>query len=208
MSEKYNNRYRIKSARLEGYDYSQEGLYFITICTDGMTHYFGNIVETLYASFDEGVDLMQATPRQEMKLSEIGIIANKCWFDIPMHSKNVVLHEFVVMPNHVHGIIEIIVNNDDVGDTQRRDDACNVSTTHVDSPKSSQMKKILPKSGSLGRIVGGYKSAVSKIAHRNRFEFQWQTRYYDHIIRNTDDYSRIRNYIKNNLENWEKDKFY
>jgi len=200
-AKKYQNKYRIKSARLEGYDYSRVGLYFVTICTDGMKHYFGEIL-------DSGRDDVRICTDSDaenydgkiMQLSEIGKIANDEWYNSLKIRRNIVLHEFVVMPNHIHGIIEIV---DDV-QTMR------ASSVHVEENKeikNSQMKKISPKSGSLARIVGGYKSAVSKLAHRNGFEFQWQERYHDHIIRNKEEYYRISNYIKNNPSKWKEDKF-
>lgn len=189
--EKYKNKYRIKSARLEGYDYSKAGLYFITICTHGMKHYFGKVVNN------------------GMQLSEIGKIAENEWHDSLNHRKNIVLHEFVVMPNHIHGIIEIVEKNDTycMDDVRCRDVARIVSTVGTEQTKSSQMKKILPKSGSLGRIIGGYKSAVTKNAHQLGLKFQWQTRYYDHIIRNYKSYNIISEYIKNNPDKWYDDKF-
>ena len=186
MPQKYQNKYRIKSSRLEGYDYSQSGLYFITICTDIHEHYFGGIVDGI------------------MQLSEIGIIANDEWHEFSNHRDNVNTHEFVVMPNHIHGIIEIV----DIDNTRNgRDDARIVSTKSLQKPIDLQMKKISPKPGSLGRIVGAYKSAVSKFAHRAGYEFNWQSRYYDHIIRDYKSYNRISEYIKNNPENWKEDRF-
>ncbi|MEN8139366.1 MAG: transposase [Bacteroidota bacterium] len=204
MPEKYQNRYRIKSARLEGYDYSQPGMYFITICTDKRKHYFGDIVDG------------------KMQLSEIGVLADELWYSIKSHHKNIELHEFVVMPNHIHGILEIVDggNGGDDDDNGGRDDARIVSTeteNTVDNDKSNcindarivskQMKKISPKSGSLGRIIGSYKSVVSKQAHRLGYEFEWQSRFYDHIIHNKIDYNRISKYVINNPQNWKDDKF-
>ncbi len=87
--EKFKNKYRIPSARLAGWDYSRPGSYFITICTKNREHFFGEI------------------KNHEMYLNEIGIIADKCWAKIPDHFENTLLGEFVIMPNHVHGIINI-----------------------------------------------------------------------------------------------------
>ena len=87
--EKFKNKYRIPTARLAGWDYSRPGSYFITICTKNREHFFGEIQD------------------HEMYLNEIGIIADKCWAKIPDHFKNTELGEFVIMPNHVHGIINI-----------------------------------------------------------------------------------------------------
>ena len=84
----YNpNIHHRKSIRLKGYDYTQAGLYFITICCQNRECLFGNIING------------------EMILNDAGNIANECWLAIPNHFPNVVLHEFVIMPNHIHGII-------------------------------------------------------------------------------------------------------
>ena len=190
--EKYKNKYRIKSARLEGYDYTKAGLYFITICTQNRKHYFGNV------------------SGNKIQLSNIGVLVDVFWHEIKNYTKNIELHQFTVMPNHIHGILEILDNDD-------RDVACNVSTCNVSTrnvstdatvnEKKRQMSEISPKSGSVSRIIGSYKSAVSKHAHRLGYEFEWQERFYDHIIRNKNDYIRISNYIENNLANWDNDKF-
>src|SRR5690606_14547277 len=94
---KYNPyKHHRRSIRLQGYDYSQEGLYFITICCQDRACLFGEIVDG------------------EMICNDAGNIANQCWLDIPNHFPNMVLHEYVVMPNHIHGIVEII-GTDNVG---------------------------------------------------------------------------------------------
>ena len=87
MPDKFKNKYRIKSARLAGYDYRNEGLYFVTICTKNKFHYFGEI---------ENGNLL---------LNEIGLIAHNYWAEIPQHFDHVSLDEFVIMPDHIHGII-------------------------------------------------------------------------------------------------------
>ena len=101
MPEKFKNKYTIKSTRLEGYDYSQDGMYFVTICTKDREEFFGKI--------EDG----------EMVLSKIGKIAEKFWKEIPKHFPFVILDEFVIMPNHVHLIIEII-NHTVRAETPRR----------------------------------------------------------------------------------------
>ncbi len=188
MTDKYQNKYRIKSARLQGYDYTRAGLYFITICTGNREHYFGEIVDN------------------EMQLSNMGVLADVLWHEIKNHSNNIELHQFVIMPNHIHGILEIVD-----GFNGGRDDACIVSTTTTPiNPHNSKTHKkasISPKSGSVSRVIGLYKSAVTKHVRRLGYGFQWQSRFYDHIIRNENDYIRISNYIKNNPVKWDEDKF-
>jgi putative transposase len=82
-----------RSIRLKGYDYSQEGLYFITLCTQNRVCLFGKI------------------ENEKMMLNDAGRIANECWLNIPNHFPNVILHEFIIMPNHVHGIIQLVGAN-------------------------------------------------------------------------------------------------
>src|SRR5262245_22938523 len=89
MPDKFKNRYRIPSARLANRDYSSNGAYFITICTANRKDYFGEIING------------------EMKLSRIGEYANKCRIEIPNHFPHFYLNEFIVMPNHIHGIVLI-----------------------------------------------------------------------------------------------------
>ncbi|REG78426.1 hypothetical protein [Algoriphagus antarcticus] len=97
---KYNpDFHHRRSIRLKGYDYSKAGLYFITIWCKKRQCFFGEILKN-------GTE-------QVMSLSKFGIIAKDCWFKIPSHYPNVVLHEFVVMPNPIHGIIEIAVGAND-----------------------------------------------------------------------------------------------
>jgi len=196
MTGKYRNKYRIQSARLPGYDYTRAGLYFITICTQNREHYFGEVVDG------------------KMHLSNVGVLADVLWHEIKNHAKNVELHAFTVMPNHIHGILEIMDKPDDDDDDVEALHATPLHH-HVSSPdrhnppseKNEQMAEISPKPGSLSRIVGSYKSAVSKHAHRLGYEFAWQSRFYDHIIRNENDYVRISEYIVNNPQKWVDDKF-
>ena len=195
----YKNKYRVESTRLKGYDYAQKGFYFVTICAKDKELYFGDVVETQnFAS---------------VQLSEIGKIANKFWLEIPNHFPHVKLDYYVVMPNHVHGII-VINNNDDVcgRDVRGRDVALQrlyhgqrlyTGYTGVDKKyngKYPRMSKISPKPKSLSTIIRSYKSIVSKIVHIKYSEycFAWQTRFHDHVIRNDDELNRIRQYIINN----------
>jgi putative transposase len=145
MSDKFHNKYRIPSARASWWDYTNAGVYFITICTKNQVHYFGEI--------NNG----------KMELSSIGLIANRCWQEIINHTENAALGEFVVMPNHIHGILILNRNNG----------VANVETLHAtslrmpDSPRIENvfMAKISPKPNSVSTIIRSYKSAITKHAH-------------------------------------------
>lgn len=214
--DKFKDRYRIPSARWPHWDYAMNGVYFITINTRDNSHFFGEIIAG------------------EMQLSTLGNIAHLSWMEIPRHFKQLELGEFVVMPNHVHGILiltgdrdriiddigendahkvdahhkMINIGNTDIGENDaRKDDAPNLSgsATCIVSTKNEQMAKISPKSGSVSRIIGSYKSAVTKTARRMGYDFGWQSRFYDHIVRDEQSYENIIHYIINNPRNWEKD---
>lgn len=228
MADLFKNKYRIKSARLETWDYRWKGAYFITICTAHRRHYFGEI------------------NKGRMELSPVGEIADILWHEILHHTCYVELGNFVVMPNHIHGILflnpsenPINENNADGNDHNGNDANGNdsdgndangndsdgndadgkVQTLHATSlrrdlqdlqnpPKNDQMAKISPKSNSISTIIRSYKSATTKHAHRLGYEFEWQTRFHDHIIRNETSLKNISNYIKNNPANWKEDNFH
>ena len=201
MAEKFNNKYRIPSARLKNYDYSSNGAYFITICTENRDHFFGEIING------------------KMELSNTGVIADIFWHDIPHHTKNVILGEFIIMPNHIHGILILnnsvetlhATSNSDIEQTLHATSNPNdiVQTLHATylPPKNETMSNISPKSNSIATIIRSYKSAVTKHANRLKLQNGWQTRFHDHIIRNELEYQRITDYIINNPSKWQEDKF-
>ena len=178
---KFRNKYRIESSRLQKWDYGWDAAYFITICTKNRFHYFGKV------------------ENKKMILSPIGVLANDLWHEIKNHAKNVDFGAFVVMPNHIHGILVLDGNRDNVVDG-RRDKACLVSTP-------GQRRFQNQGKNTVSSIIGSYKSAVTKHAHRLGYEFDWQSRFDDRIIRDDASYQRIVNYINNNPANWDKDLF-
>ena len=189
---RFNNQYRIPSARLQSWDYGWNGSYFITICTKYRKCYFGEVLD------------------RKMQLSHIGILADIFWHEIKNHAKNIMLGDFVVMPNHVHGIL--ILNNNGHDGHDGRDKACLVSTgtgTEMGMEKSIGQRRFQNQGGNtISSIVGAYKSAVAKYAHRLGHEFAWQSRFHDHIIHNEKSFNRIMEYIINNPKNWGKGKFH
>ena len=171
----FKNKYRIETTRLENWDYSIPWWYYITICTNGMKCWFGDI------------------KNGKMILNKYGKIAEQPFIDIPLHFKYADIDYFVVMPNHIHGII--IIND-------------SVETRHGVSLQNNK-KFGNPVKHSLPVIVNLYKGSVTKRIRKSGFaSFQWQARFYDHIIRNERDLHRIRTYIKNNPLKWKSDEYY
>ena len=195
MSDKFKNRYRIPSARLSNWDYSSNASYFITICTANREHYLGTIIDT------------------KMRLSPIGKFACKCWKEIPNHFPHFNLDEFIVMPNHFHGIVMIekpYIDNNSLSHVVETRHALSLRKTEINDPTE---KLIHPRyriqgKNTISSMVGSFKSAVTKYCNENKLRFGWQTRFHDHIIRDADEFYSIRNYISNNPGNWKTDKFY
>jgi putative transposase len=193
MSQLFNNKYRIPSARLQNWNYAKEAMYFVTICTKKRRNYFGEIIVSTNVHEERIVSL---------RPTEIGAIAHSEWYKtIELRpDMNLELGEFVVMPNHIHGIIMIGANE---YNAQRRD------AMHCVSTENTEYKnRFAPQSKNLSSIIRGYKSAVTTRARKNRIDFDWQPSFHDHIIRSMDDYNRISNYIINNPTKWQEDKFY
>ena len=182
------------SIRLRGYDYSKRGLYCVTICTYGRRPLFGEIING------------------EMRLNDFGQIAENEWVTTPEHRPYVVLHEFVVMPNHFHGIIEIASTDLAAKLNTHTSNAIKQPLRANECIESGDVRNtftdISPKSGTLPVIVRAYKSAVSKYIHKSKNIPVWQRNYFENIIRSNQDYIRIAKYIINNPQKWEKDRFF
>ena len=169
-NDKFKDKFRIPPARLLNWDYGSNGLYFITICTKGRNHYFGSIVETQYLA--------------SLTKTEIGKIAEDNWKQIPKHFPFIELDEYVIMPNHVHGIL--LINKPEKNDW-------------VNNKFGIQSKNI-------ASVIRGYKSSVKKYATMNKIDFSWQSRYYDRVIRNEKELHNIRKYINENPSKWNDDR--
>jgi REP element-mobilizing transposase RayT len=205
MNNYNSNIHHRKSIRLKGYDYSQAGLYFITICVQDRKCLFGEIV---------GVENFQP----QMILNDAGKIADECWLGIPEHFPNTVLYEHIVMPNHFHGIIELkrvdAIHNQIANYVGTRhvvslpdNSELSVGTSHVMSLLQNQFSKPIP--GSVSVIIQQFKSSVTRFVNKtNVSHFRWQSRFYEHIIRNEESYQQIADYINNNPKNWKEDDFF
>ena len=199
--ELYRGIYRVKSIRLPHWDYTSDGEYFVTICTKDRVNFFGEVKNGI------------------MGLNDIGCMVVKFWQEIPNHFNNVKLDEWIVMPNHVHGII--IIKNPTVetrhGTSLRMDNMFCCNTDLHDSAKSkyNQFGPLITKS--LSSIINQFKGAVTRWCRKNGyFDFMWpfglelmverQPRFYEHIIRDSDALYEIREYIKYNPVQWERDR--
>ena len=174
-TELFQDRYRVHSTRLPGYDYGQNGRYFVTICTAGQRPYFGTIA---VPDNDWAAAAVQPTPLGQRVLSG--------WKSIPQFAPFVTLDAFVLMPDHVHGLLLF------------------------DKPESaSEPVTFVSKFGSqhdnLAAIIRGFKAGVSSFARSQDMPFAWQSRFHDRIVRSDDELTRIRQYILTNPSRWERE---
>ncbi len=208
--ERFRNKYRIPSARLQTWDYGNNGAYFITICTNDREHYFGEISDNT------------------MQLNEMGTMAGQFWEEIPVHFPYIELGEFVVMPNHTHGILIIDKNgtggsgSESVAEYERESVETRLIASLRISPIQIQMAEppATKKTGgfagnknpmlndNISRVIRWYKGRCSFEIKKSYPGFAWQPRFHDHIIRDAMEFERIQNYIANNPKNWKEDKFY
>lgn len=167
-----------RSIRLKGYDYSQAGLYFVTICTQNRECLFGNIVGA--GSKPAQFEL------SKMTLNPLGNIVQKTWLDLINHNQNIELHDFVVMPNHIHGIIEI-ASSDRAG------------------------LEPAPTDAKLPEIIRQFKTFSAKRINQLRETKGcpvWQRNYHEHIVRNESAYVKIAEYIQTNPQKWSDDLYF
>ena len=178
---KWKGKYRIPSARHSLWDYGADGAYFITICIKNRKHHFGKCIDG------------------KMKMTTVGAMVQDFWYEIPRHFSFVELGEFIVMPNHIHGML--ILNKSQYENPIENDT----------SGKTIAQKRFRNQGkGTVSSIVGAFKSVCSKHIHTDfpQLDFEWQERFWDNIVRDDDAFEQISHYIKHNPENWDKDKFF
>jgi REP element-mobilizing transposase RayT len=190
------NKHHRKSIRLQGFDYSQAGAYFVTMVVQGRECLFGEIVDG------------------EMNLNEYGEIVQKWWNEIPIHFLNVELGAFVIMPNHVHGIIWIIDNRR--GEvlsprySPRYNPNNNIQNVDLDSTNNKGGETPPLRKRTLGQIVAYFKYQSTKemnhIETKNAITKFWQRNYYEHIIRSEREMDTIWRYIEANPAQWDDDQ--
>jgi putative transposase len=181
------NKYHRRSLRLPGYDYTQVGAYFVTVCTHSRRYMFGDVIDG------------------EMRLNLYGQATHECWKALPDHFANVQLDEFIVLPNHMHGIVRIVGCR---GTACRAPTAVAGHTPSVERCTPTVEQFGHPVSGSLPTIIRSFKSATTK--HINGIcgtpsQPLWQRNYYEHIIRNERELDDIRQYIVDNPAKWHED---
>jgi len=192
IPQTFHAKYRIASARHPTWDYGSNAAYFVTICTKNRVPYFGHIgANDVVCNNDP---LHTTIDYTRMHTTPLGDASRRCWAMIPSHFPFVRLNVFVVMPDHMHGIIVIDKHNDtdDHGD----EDVTDATWTP---------NRFGPQSHNLGSIIRGFKIGVTKFAKENDVDFCWQPRFHDRIIRNDGSMQRIRTYIASNPQHWLKD---
>ncbi len=197
-----SKKHQRKSIRLSEYDYSFSNWYYTTICTHGRKNLFGKI------------------NNDKMILNELGDVVEEEWVRTKEIRKNVDLDFYVIMPNHLHGIIIIEQSIEGAGATRRIEPKDLQSRGELNSPNKDDSRRIQyaptknnfkSPSHSLGAIVRGFKSSVTKRLREisgNSELMIWQRNYYEHIIRNEIDLQNIREYITLNPIKWEIDEYF
>ena len=204
-----------RSIRLKGYDYSQAGLYFITICTQNRACLFGEIVGANPCGRPD-------FGRPEMILNDAGRMVEKEWLKLPERFINIALHEYIVMPNHFHAILEIVgatlvvAHNDEDGQPQGlpQREIPQRETPQRETPQR-EGETVSTRVKTLGGMIGAFQSIttveyIRGVKNNNWQPFDrilWQRNYYEHIIRNEVSYVRISDYIINNPSNRDNDSF-
>jgi REP element-mobilizing transposase RayT len=174
----YQNKYRVESPRLRGWDYRSPGWYFVTICTRDHLCILGNVA------------------RGQMQLSPSGEVAESELRNLPHHYVHVSIDHFIVMPNHIHAIVVI--------EGQHRHSTN--PETRTQAPSIGGLLLMPPKAGSLSAIIRSYKAGVTRRCHEMGLKtFEWQSGFYDHIVRANTSLQAIRDYIEKNPANWPHD---
>jgi putative transposase len=166
-----------RSIRLRSFDYSHPGSYFVTILSHNARHIFGELI------------------LGQMKLSAIGKIVLDCWLDVPNHLPGIELNEYIIMPNHVHGIIRIPARARHAAPLQR----------HVKTVEAFGS----PRVASIPTIVRSFKSAVSLLTRKvlgQPAALIWQRNYFERVLRDEREFHKVRRYIAQNPARWEFEK--
>jgi REP element-mobilizing transposase RayT len=231
--ERFQGKYRISSTRLRNWDYASQGMYFVTLCTKNREHYFGQIIKPESEDSHFKMHLSEIGKKVEtewLKTPKVRPDMNLTFGEyqvMPNHFHAILIigeNEYnAIAINHEMGENSVDPYRDamlaSLIDSKSDNESINKSDSDSDNPSifELEMQMILethtksknefaPQSKNLGSIMRGFKSSVTKFAMDNNIAFNWQPRYYDHIIRNYNEYERIENYIRNNPANWGNDR--
>ncbi len=174
-----DGRWKRRSIRVPGYDYGSAGAYFVTICAHRRRYLFGEVID------------------DEVWLNAYGRVVEACWQAIPDHFGHVALDAFVIMPNHVHGVLVI----------PGAEDGNIVGARHCRAPTAEGFGR--PVAGSIPTVVRSFKSVVTRQIHEMQGTSGvpvWQRGYYEHIIRNESEWQMIREYVVGNPARWAEDE--
>ncbi|MBI3332286.1 hypothetical protein HYZ99_05030 [Candidatus Peregrinibacteria bacterium] len=187
----FKGRYRIRTNRMKNWDYSSSACYFVTICTKGKLHWFGEI------------------EKGKMTMSDVGKIVETYWKEIPNHFPHARLDQFVMMPDHLHGIL---IFDRSLVETCHGHVSKKQQTTKINGNSSNEMRdsrvstnerrlRLVPKS--LGAVINQFKMTCTKKIHAMGYDdFHWQTRFYERCLRSEGALNAIRTYIKSNVSRW------
>jgi REP-associated tyrosine transposase len=188
MSGYDSKKHHRRSIRLKGYDYSRPGAYFLTMCVQDWEWKFGRVVNG------------------KMQFSPAGEIAHRCWEEIPEHFKNAILDKFIIMPNHMHGIVILKSQEEESSSVGVGVEYIQPRHNNLETQieRQNRYQHVIPNS--ISSILRSYKAAVTRLCRESgMFDFRWQRNYYEHIVRNYRALYAIRAYIRNNPAKWTMD---
>jgi putative transposase len=168
MAEKYLGLFQKESMRLKTHDYGTSSCYFITIDTFNMNEYFGELMPA------------QTGHDPSIQLTEIGKIARVYWIDIPKHYSIAELDTFIIMPNHIHGILNL----------------------NISYKETWEANKFGPQRNNLASVIGSYKASVKRYANKEGLEFKWKAGYHERIIWTPEELNTVQGYILQNPSKW------
>jgi hypothetical protein len=190
--ERFADKFKTKSSRLNNWNYSNSGYYFITICTLNHNNFFGKIIDN------------------KMVLSKCGEIAKNELIKTISIRKNILINPWVVMPNHVHFLIsikDIPVETPRGASLQENKIPSIIIPSHKNHPDFF-LRLNIKSNQEIPKTINQFKSVVKRICNQNNLFFAWQSRYHDIIVENKDELLKIKNYRINNPNNWQKDKYF
>lgn len=226
MAGKFRNKYRVSSARLQNWDYGANGAYFITICTKDMQHFFGEVVDKKMILNSVGelaeeywIEILKQFPYVEF--GNFQIMPNHIHGILIIDKSIVVAVETRFIASNLGEKIDdeaqfIASNLDEIVDDADRGETRLIASVQEQEPPLQQDDQVGGFAGennpmladNISRIIRWYKGRCTFEMRKINPNFGWHSRFYDHIIRNSESFERIQNYIEENPARWEEDKFF